>query len=187
MLPRFQRRRRRRHPSAAPSRAMRTSICHRSTVMSSVWTHSRPAPSAMKRSPTPVMQRTCPAKTRRRRPPPTFESAPSPSNANARNVNFNFATTPNGTSYMTDFAEPVYAAVAKVAYSATAVAPAPGLAIARNSFNGPSYQDLDLSMAKGFHIPENQILVDSAMLGIRVDAYNVLNLTELTPAPTTSI
>ena len=117
-----------------------------------------------------------------------FESAPTPSNMNARNVNFNFATTPSGTSYVTDFVEPAYTAVAKVAYSATAVSPAPGLAIARNSFNGPMYQDVDVSLAKrGFHIPENRILGDSAMLEFRVDAYNLLNLTELTPTPTTSI
>jgi hypothetical protein len=116
-----------------------------------------------------------------------FESAPSPSNLNARNVNFNFATTPSGTSYVTDFVEPVYTAVAKVAYSATAVAPLPGPAIERNSFNGPSYQDFDVSLTKGFHLPEMRVLGDKSIIEFRVDAYNVLNLTELTPTPTTSI
>ena len=116
-----------------------------------------------------------------------FESAPSPSNPNARNTNFNFATTSSGTSYVTDFVEPVYTAVPKVAYSTSAIAPLPGLAIARNSFNGPSYQDFDVSLTKGFHLPEMRVLGDKSMLEFRVDAYNLLNLTELSPTPTTSI
>jgi hypothetical protein len=72
-------------------------------------------------------------------------------------------------------------------YSATNIRPAPGQAIERNSFNGPGYQDFDVSLAKGFHIPEMRVIGDKAMWEFRVDAFNVFNLTELAPTPTTSI
>jgi hypothetical protein len=49
------------------------------------------------------------------------------------------------------------------------------------------YQDLDVSLTKGFHIPEMRVLGDKAMIEFRVDAFNVLNLTELTPTPSTNI
>lgn len=109
-----------------------------------------------------------------------FETGPSLSNQNARNVNF-----PNGgTAY---FVEPVYTAAAKVNYNPALTYGAPTAAMARNYFNGSMYQDLDASLAKAFQLPENRVLGRSAKLEIRADAYNVFNLTELTPTPTTNI
>jgi hypothetical protein len=100
-------------------------------------------------------------------------------------ANFRFAKV-NNTNTSIDFVEPAYTAVGG-GYTATAVAPAPGTAMARNSFNGPGYQDFDVSLTKGFHLPEMRVLGDKAMWEFRVDAYNVFNLTELAPTPTTNI
>ena len=110
-----------------------------------------------------------------------FETGPTPSNPNARNINF-----PNGgTAY---FTSPAYTAVATSStFSPTNVAPAPGRAIERNSFNGPMYQDFDVSLTKGFNIPEMKVLGDKARIEFRADMFNVFNLTSLAPTPTTSI
>jgi hypothetical protein len=110
-----------------------------------------------------------------------FESGPTPSNPNARNVNF-----PNGGPAY--FTPPVYTAVAtSSSFSATNVTPAPGRAIERNSFTGPMYQDLDVSLTKGFNFPEMRVIGGNARIEFRADMFNVFNLTNLTPTPTTSI
>jgi hypothetical protein len=57
---------------------------------------------------------------------------------------------------------------------ASALPPAPGLA--RNSFDGPGYRNVDISLAKAFGMPKAPILGDKAKLEIRMDAFNVLNL-----------
>lgn len=112
-----------------------------------------------------------------------FESGPSPSNPSRRNANF--SSGPVGGEG--DFVEPIYTAAPKVTYSATAVAPVPGRAIARNSFDGPSYQGFDASLTKGFHLPKLRVIGENGNFEFRVDAYNVFNLTELTPTPATNI
>lgn len=61
-----------------------------------------------------------------------------------------------------------------------ALPPPPGLA--RNSFNGPGYKDVDASLAKSFGLPRMRVLGDSAKFEIRVDALNVFNNTNLNPA-----
>lgn len=109
-----------------------------------------------------------------------FKTAPSPSNPNARNINF-----PNGGPAY--FNEPNYTAVAKGTYKATSVAPAPGLAMERNSFTGPMYQDLDVTLTKSFRLPEERVIGSKAALEFRMDAYNVFNLTNLAPTPKTTI
>lgn len=110
-----------------------------------------------------------------------FETGPTPSNPNARNINF-----PNGGPAY--FNAPVYAGVATSStFSPTNIAPAPGLAIERNSFTGPMYQDFDVSLTKGFNIPEMKVLGDKARIEFRADMFNVFNLTSLAPTPTTSI
>jgi hypothetical protein len=55
----------------------------------------------------------------------------------------------------------------------------PGLS--RNSFTGPGYRDVDLSLTKGFGIPENRLLGSSARFEIRADMFNVFNLLNLNP------
>ena len=99
--------------------------------------------------------------------------------------NYRFGTV-NKVTTSTDFVEPAYKGVVG-SYSATNIAPLPGPAIERNSFNGPSYQDFDVSLAKGFHLPEMRVLGDKATWEFRVDAFNLFNLTELAPTPSTNI
>lgn len=112
-----------------------------------------------------------------------FESGPSLSNPNLRNVNF-----PNGGAAY--FTEATYTAAARATtFSPTTLTTygPPTRAMARNSFNMFMYQDLDVSLAKAFHVPENRVLGSRAAMEIRADAYNVFNLTNLTPTPSTSL
>jgi hypothetical protein len=111
-----------------------------------------------------------------------FESGSSSSNPNARNVNF-----PTGTGGESYFTEPVYTSGSKT-FSATApFTPPPGPAMERNSFTGPSYQGLNVSLTKGFNLPEMRVIGSHAALEFRVDAYNLFNFQELSGTPTTSI
>ena len=56
------------------------------------------------------------------------------------------------------------------------VSRAAGPVMERNSFTGPSYQGVNVSLAKGFqHLPEARIIGDHAGLEFRVDAYNLFN------------
>jgi hypothetical protein len=58
----------------------------------------------------------------------------------------------------------------------------PGLPGAdRNSFDGPNYRNLDMSIAKGFGIPKNRVTGNDARLEIRADIFNVFNLLNLNP------
>lgn len=58
-----------------------------------------------------------------------------------------------------------------------ALPPPPG--IARNSFNGPGYEDFDASLTKAFGFPKMRILGDDAKVEIRADAFNLFNKTNL--------
>ena len=51
----------------------------------------------------------------------------------------------------------------------------------RNAFDGPNYRDLDMSVSKGFGIPNNRVTGDNARLEIRADIFNVFNLLNLDP------
>ena len=51
--------------------------------------------------------------------------------------------------------------------------------VARNSFDGPGYQDLDFSISKSFGFPNFRVIGEGAGLEIRADGFNVLNLTNL--------
>lgn len=62
------------------------------------------------------------------------------------------------------FGKPVYA---------TTDFPVPG--IARNSFNGPGYKDLDGTVTKAFGLPSLPVLGEHANLEIRADAFNLFN------------
>jgi len=58
-----------------------------------------------------------------------------------------------------------------------ALPPPPG--IARNSYNGPDYEDFDASLTKAFGLPKARVIGDSARIEIRCDAYNLFNKTNL--------
>lgn len=57
--------------------------------------------------------------------------------------------------------------------------PAPN--VQRNSLNLPGYKALDLTLSKGFGLPNAPILGENAKLEFRVDAYNVFNNLNLNP------
>jgi hypothetical protein len=75
------------------------------------------------------------------------------------------------------FAFPSYTALT----GATSGGPLPQVGLQRNSFNGPGYKDLDLTLAKGFGLPNNKILGEGASLEFRMDAYNVFNNLNFNP------
>jgi hypothetical protein len=55
--------------------------------------------------------------------------------------------------------------------------PTPG--IARNSFTGPKYQDLDGTLTKNFGLPKLPVLGEDAKFEIRADVFNFLNNSNL--------
>ncbi|MGB7022948.1 MAG: TonB-dependent receptor, partial [Candidatus Acidiferrales bacterium] len=76
------------------------------------------------------------------------------------------------------FSTPTY-----TAYSGTnfgnALPQSPG--VHRNSLTGPGYRDVDLSLAKGFGLPNMPVLGENAKFEFRVDAYNVFNNLNFNP------
>ena len=110
-----------------------------------------------------------------------FKSGPSTSYPNNHNVNF-----PTGTGGENYFTPPAYTAAPNTAPFTTPY-PIPGPTMARNSFTGPSYQDINVSLAKAFGIPPARVIGEHAALEFRVDAYNLFNFQELAGTPTTNI
>jgi hypothetical protein len=53
--------------------------------------------------------------------------------------------------------------------------------VARNSFDGANYQDLDTTIAKSFGLPGSRFFGERPGIEIRMDAFNVLNITNLAP------
>ena len=47
--------------------------------------------------------------------------------------------------------------------------------VRRNSFDGPGYRDIDLSVAKAFGLPNMRVLGEGARIELRLDAYNIFN------------
>jgi hypothetical protein len=55
----------------------------------------------------------------------------------------------------------------------------------RNIFTGPGYTSIDLTAGKDFNLPKSRIIGEGAKLAIRANffnAFNILNLTPLIPA-----
>lgn len=78
------------------------------------------------------------------------------------------------------FTPPAYTPVTAPFPAQFPAPPAPG--VARNSFNGPNYRDLDATLTKDFGLPNNRVLGENAVLELRVDAFNVFNAVNLNPA-----
>jgi hypothetical protein len=51
----------------------------------------------------------------------------------------------------------------------------------RNSLTGPGYRDVDITLAKGFGLPNNKVLGENAKLEFRLDAYNLFNNLNFNP------
>jgi hypothetical protein len=60
------------------------------------------------------------------------------------------------------------------------VPPPPG--VGRNSFRGPGYFDIDLTLGKSFGLPKMRVLGESAKLNIRANFYNIFNKLNLNPS-----
>ena len=109
-----------------------------------------------------------------------FEAA-----ANTPASNFpNIGTPPHsndGTAYTNGyFNVPNYAAaLAGNAFPGIAPALPPPPGIARNSFNGPGYRDVDATLTKGFGLPKMKVFGEDARLEIRGDIFNLFNNTNL--------
>jgi hypothetical protein len=58
--------------------------------------------------------------------------------------------------------------------------PAPG--IGRNSFPGPGYRDVDLTLAKAIGLPSSRILGESAKLEFKANMLNAFNLLNINPS-----
>jgi hypothetical protein len=57
----------------------------------------------------------------------------------------------------------------------------PQVGISRNSFTGPGYRDVDMTLAKAFGLPKMPVLGESAKLEIRMDFYNLFNNLNFNP------
>ncbi len=64
--------------------------------------------------------------------------------------------------------------------STTTFIPPPG--IGRNSFPGPRYRDVDLTISKAFGLPNMRVLGDNAKIEIKADMLNVFNITNINPS-----
>ncbi len=93
--------------------------------------------------------------------------------ANGPSRNFTSSNTAHpGLAY---FTAPVYTSVT---YPAPIEQyPTPG--IARNSFTGPRYEDLDATVTKSFGLPHVRYLGETSGLEFRADAFNLFNQTNL--------
>jgi hypothetical protein len=66
------------------------------------------------------------------------------------------------------------------ATSSTTFLPPPGLD--RNTFPGPSYRDVDLTVSKAFGLPNMRVLGENAKLEIKANMLNVFNLLNINPS-----
>src|ERR1700683_5083512 len=83
--------------------------------------------------------------------------------------------TPGGTAY---FSAPTYTAYSGTAYG-NALPQPPG--VQRNSLNLPGYKDIDLTLAKGFGLPNTPVLGENARFELRMDAFNLFNNLNFNP------
>jgi hypothetical protein len=75
-----------------------------------------------------------------------------------------------------------FAAPAYTAYPTGYGNSVPQTGMHRNSLVGPGYRDLDITLVKGFGLPNNKVLGENARLEFRMDAYNLFNNLNFNPA-----
>ncbi|HKW18770.1 MAG TPA: TonB-dependent receptor [Terriglobales bacterium] len=76
------------------------------------------------------------------------------------------------------FAAPAYTAFGGTTYG-PALPQSPG--VKRNSLNMPGYRDLDLTIAKGFGLPNMRGIGENAKIEVRMDVWNVFNNLNFNP------
>ncbi|MGB8476019.1 MAG: carboxypeptidase-like regulatory domain-containing protein [Candidatus Acidiferrum sp.] len=75
------------------------------------------------------------------------------------------------------FSTPTYTAYSGTNYG-TAL---PQTGIRRNSFTGPGYRDVDMTLAKSFGLPNMPVLGENAKFEFRMDVYNLFNNLNFNP------
>ncbi|WP_263382394.1 TonB-dependent receptor [Granulicella arctica] len=93
-----------------------------------------------------------------------------------KGTNTNYPGNANVTTTSPYFINPT-APVAPGGGFATGLPSLPGMA--RNSFNGPGYQDVDATVTKSFGLPNGRVIGEHAAIEIRADAFNLFNQTNL--------
>jgi hypothetical protein len=88
---------------------------------------------------------------------------------------------PNGALSYFDF--PSYTPYGGTSYG-TAL---PQVGLARNSFTGPGYKDLDVTLAKGFGLPNTRVLGENAKFELRMDVYNLFNNLNFNPGSISNV
>ena len=79
------------------------------------------------------------------------------------------------------FEIPNYAnAIVGAGQAPTAFIPPPGLG--RNTFSGPKYRDVDLTLAKSFGLPNMKILGEHSSIELKANALNIFNLLNIDPS-----
>jgi len=93
----------------------------------------------------------------------------------------------NGTNYpngaLSYFTFPSYTAYGGTNYGDAL----PQVGLQRNSFNGPDYRDVDLTLAKGFGLPNNKVLGENSKFEIRMDVYNLFNNLNFNPTSISNV
>ncbi len=87
----------------------------------------------------------------------------------------NFAA--GGSSYFTQYSNAQLSSNSVTFPAPITFYPVPG--VARNSFTGPHYEDLDATVTKSFGIPTNRFTGERAGVEFRADAFNLFNQTNL--------
>ncbi|MBS1867552.1 MAG: TonB-dependent receptor, partial [Acidobacteria bacterium] len=82
---------------------------------------------------------------------------------------------PNGS--LAYFAAPSYTAYPDTSFGSAL----PGLGIRRNSFTGPGYKDVDMTLAKAFGLPRIPGIGEGAKFEFRMDVYNLFNNLNFNP------
>lgn len=75
------------------------------------------------------------------------------------------------------FSKPTYTAYMSTNYGNAR----PQAGLRRNSLNLPGYKDVDLTLAKGFGLPNAPVIGENARLELRIDAYNLFNNLNFNP------
>jgi hypothetical protein len=100
---------------------------------------------------------------------------------NFPNIQTNVVQTPTSYSNLY-FAVPDFsAALAGPAFPGVSAGVPPPPGIARNSFDGPSYRDADMTVSKAFGLPTLPVLRENAKIEIRAEAFNLFNLLNFNP------
>jgi hypothetical protein len=90
--------------------------------------------------------------------------------SNGPSAYFKTPTTANGTPFSNSTQPPPFPGTGNFPQ---------GPGVARNSLNGPGYNDLDATLTKAFGLPAMPVLGENARFEVRADAYNFFNKTNL--------